>query len=137
MTDFPLHKRSHTAFYADDTTFFTTGYNNDAIRNSLQVHLNQTIKWYKFWRLQINPSKTQAILFNHKKEFRTYYLQIDTLAPEGIIPRSPVRLQVPMVSPNPAPYLQRQCHNTTLYKMLVRLVCLFGTQVWDRYVSNR
>ncbi|KAF7287082.1 hypothetical protein GWI33_002462 [Rhynchophorus ferrugineus] len=69
-TEYDLPRKEHidVAFYAHDNAFFTAARFEVTIHERLQKQLDNAVKWFKFWRLQINPLKTQAIIF-HKKRY--------------------------------------------------------------------
>ncbi|KAF7284132.1 hypothetical protein GWI33_022490 [Rhynchophorus ferrugineus] len=79
ISDMPRKEHIDVAFYADDTAFFTAARFEVTIHERLQKQLDYAVKCFKFWRLQINPLKTQAIIF-HKKRYalRVSQLKIDT-----------------------------------------------------------
>lgn len=80
ISDFPVIPKVKSAFFADDTAIFTVGRNVDFMIKTLQKQLNESVKWLKFWKLQINPLKTQAIFF-HKKRVE---LQLNELVIEKV-----------------------------------------------------
>lgn len=152
------HTDVETAFYADDTMHFTSVRYIDCIFNRLQTQLSATIKWLKFWRLRVNPEKTQAIIFHRKKSIHSLPLRIGKV----IIPwRKNIKylginfdqrfswvyhvneavktgnklsgLLYPLLCGNSALSIDTKC---LLYKMLIRSVYLYGSNVYFPYISD-
>jgi hypothetical protein len=65
--DIPTPKHCQLAQYADDTAIFTTSYRLDTISRRLQSSLTLLTKYYDRWKLKLNESKTEAILFTNKR----------------------------------------------------------------------
>ncbi|XP_076273931.1 uncharacterized protein LOC143204889 isoform X2 [Rhynchophorus ferrugineus] len=79
---------------------FTTAYSPDAICDRLQAQLNR------------------AILFQHKKEFRIYRLQIETVPIDSFQWSTQIQY-----------YICKGNGKATLYKIQVRPICLYGAQI--------
>ncbi len=68
MNDFPkLHSSVCSGFFADDSTIWESGSSLPAMEKTLQSSLNIIGDWCKTWGFVINTDKTEAILFNRKK----------------------------------------------------------------------
>jgi hypothetical protein len=55
------------ALFADDAALISQSSKTDQAIHDLQTALNTVATWYRIWRIEINPSKTQAIMFTHKR----------------------------------------------------------------------
>lgn len=67
VQDIPKHNQTTIlAMYADDTAILSGSRRVSAIITKLQNHLDKLSEWFSKWRIQINPDKSQAIIFtNH------------------------------------------------------------------------
>lgn len=52
--------------FADDTALVAHKRTLPQVINALQELIEATIEWLKKWKLQLNPLKTELIIFNHK-----------------------------------------------------------------------
>jgi ribonuclease HI len=64
--DFPTDNLVHTSLYADDSAVWKGGKNLELTLKSVQNHLNKIIKWCEAWGMNINPHKTNCIIFTNK-----------------------------------------------------------------------
>lgn len=56
-----------TYIYADDTAFLHSHRNIDILITQTQELTNDLTHYFRLWGLEINPTKSQAILFKHKR----------------------------------------------------------------------
>lgn len=63
--DIPTTPKATLALFADDTMFMTKDRNPSRAILQLQNQVDQALKWFAKWRLQVNAQKTTSILFNH------------------------------------------------------------------------
>ncbi|UYV72398.1 hypothetical protein LAZ67_9002947, partial [Cordylochernes scorpioides] len=63
INDIPLHSKCKLKLFADDTAILFNSKSVDLLVTQLQNYLNDIIKWCDEWKLDINPTKTQAIVF--------------------------------------------------------------------------
>ena len=69
----PLHERypgaagHHVGLYADDVALVTTSLNATYAAKKLQRALDLLPAWLAEWRLALNISKTQCIIFGHQR----------------------------------------------------------------------
>lgn len=75
--DIPKPEKSFLALYADDTAIFTTSNRLTTIRNRLQNSLKVLTKYYTQWKLTLNETKTEAILFTNKRHSHVPKLTIN------------------------------------------------------------
>jgi Reverse transcriptase (RNA-dependent DNA polymerase)/Endonuclease-reverse transcriptase len=68
--DIPTPKYCQLALYADDTAIFTTSHRLDTISRRLQSAISLLTHYYLRWKLKLNESKTEAIIFTHKRSTR-------------------------------------------------------------------
>ena len=64
---FPTNPRSMVATFADDTILLHSHNNLARATESLQEILNTTMKWFAKWGININETKTTAVIFTNKK----------------------------------------------------------------------
>ncbi|VVC42799.1 Reverse transcriptase domain [Cinara cedri] len=64
ISDIPQSPRTNMALFADDTIIYSESRNIEAITHNLQCHLNVLSVWCKNWKIQINASKSTAIIFS-------------------------------------------------------------------------
>ena len=62
--DIPRTTYSILGIYADDTAIVTQAKSRTAAIRLLQKHLNLLLRWFRDWKIKINPEKSQAILFS-------------------------------------------------------------------------
>ena len=71
INDMPKYPHTHLAIYADDTCIYSTKHNTRYSISAISHHLKTLSKWFSDWRIAVNVSKTEAILFkNTTKEKR-------------------------------------------------------------------
>ncbi|UYV73421.1 hypothetical protein LAZ67_10003116, partial [Cordylochernes scorpioides] len=63
INDIPLHSKCKLKLFADDTAILFNSKSVNLLVTQLQNYLNDIIKWCDEWKLDINPTKTQAIVF--------------------------------------------------------------------------
>jgi len=71
INDLPLHPNSKVALFADDTLLYATANSNLKAVSKLQRQINKIEPWFAQWRISLNPSKTNAILFSNKSPINT------------------------------------------------------------------
>lgn len=64
--DIPVNVNSQVSLFADDTMFISKNKNANYAAYQLQKQINNASVWFMKWRLQINESKSVAILFSQK-----------------------------------------------------------------------
>lgn len=68
INDLPVQPRTHLACFADDTASFTSSNDYDLIVSRLQLSLDSLHAFFTKWKLKLNASKTEAIMFTrHRK----------------------------------------------------------------------
>lgn len=80
ISDLKLPACVESALYADDTGIYAAANRSNTIVKSLQRALNNIDNYFKKWRIKINASKTQAIIFpfnSQKKRIPTIQLNLD------------------------------------------------------------
>ena len=68
INDIPRMDGCELALYADDTALFTSSWQLSMLVLRLQYYLNDIITFFETWKLQINPEKTEAILFTRRNK---------------------------------------------------------------------
>ncbi|UYV68046.1 hypothetical protein LAZ67_5002899 [Cordylochernes scorpioides] len=63
INDFPLHPKCQTKLFTDDAAILTNSKSIGIITTQLQNCINSITKWCNDWKLDINPKKSQAIIF--------------------------------------------------------------------------
>lgn len=62
----PKFNRVHKALYADDTALFCAGRSPTTVAKTLQTAVTALANWFRKWRLEINPEKSQAVMFTRR-----------------------------------------------------------------------
>ncbi|KAJ4427768.1 hypothetical protein ANN_25421 [Periplaneta americana] len=65
--DIPLIAECNMGLYADDTTYFTSDISINIAQRTMQKQLKVLEMWLRNWRIKVNISKTQAIIFTRRK----------------------------------------------------------------------
>lgn len=71
-----IEPNSYLLQYADDTTLISHDKTLTKTIDNLQTMINDTEKWFKTWRLQLNPNKARFIIFNHRISMGSPYISI-------------------------------------------------------------
>ncbi|KAI5755240.1 hypothetical protein M8J77_015309 [Diaphorina citri] len=71
INDLPKLKYFKTGLYADDTAFYRTGNLSNKEIKLLQKELDKTAKYYNDWKIKINSSKTEGIIFSMRHNQKT------------------------------------------------------------------
>jgi hypothetical protein len=66
VSDIPRAGRALLAQYADDTAAFYHSKNLDQLTHQLQIILDALLEYFRRWRIKINASKTEAVLFSKR-----------------------------------------------------------------------
>lgn len=68
INDLPVQTRTHLACFADDTASYTSADEYDLIVDRLQLSLDSLLHYFTQWKLKLNASKTESIMFTrHRK----------------------------------------------------------------------
>lgn len=67
INDMPKIKDMKRAVYADDTAYYATSWRIDTICNRLVNSANILNKYFRKWKLKLNASKTEIILFTRRR----------------------------------------------------------------------
>jgi hypothetical protein len=63
--------------FADDTTVITQSNSLESSIQNLQIALNTVTTWFKKWKLNLNPTKRAAKIFNLKRYKDSQPIHID------------------------------------------------------------
>jgi len=63
----PESPRTNIAIFADDTTIYSESRNLEATTHNLQNYLNILSRWSKSWKIQINASKSSAVIYSLRR----------------------------------------------------------------------
>lgn len=63
LSDFKKSTNTEIAFYADDTALITNGKSTNTILKKLSKGLQDINRYYFKWKIKLNPTKTQIIVF--------------------------------------------------------------------------
>lgn len=77
LNDIPKQTRTSIACFADDTASFTSSQDIDLIIGRLQLSIELLLSYFLKWKLKINTTKTEAILFTRHRFLPTRTLHID------------------------------------------------------------
>lgn len=67
LNDIPIQTRTKLACFADDTACFTSSNDMDLIIGRLQLAIENLHSFFTQWKLKLNSTKTEAILFTRKR----------------------------------------------------------------------
>lgn len=67
LNDIPKQPHTQLACFADDTATFTSSADIDLTISRLQLAIELVSEFFKKWKLKLNASKTEAILFTRKR----------------------------------------------------------------------
>lgn len=161
VADMPLVKQTNVALYADDTAVYTSAKQTKTIINRLNVSFYELQKYFDQWKIKINATKTQAILFPfdnkrkrqpsfplknglHTNEFSraVKYLGItfdSKLIFDEHINNSIVRANkcFRALYPILAPHSQLSISNKELiFTSVIRPILTYGCQVWSSAATS-
>ncbi len=66
INDITLDVDSDIFLFADDTSIFTSGFDNQQLAMRINSDLNKITLWARKWKITINPTKTVCMLFSKK-----------------------------------------------------------------------
>lgn len=66
-SDVIVRRNQEAAFYADDSAFVCRGKVSNAIIKRMQESLTSSQKYFDRWKIKVNDSKTQAMIFPYNK----------------------------------------------------------------------
>lgn len=78
--DLPLNPNASIALFADDTMFFLRNMNCDIARLQLifiNKHIHRAIKWFKKWKLNVDPAKYMTVIFGRTRAHRILHIVVD------------------------------------------------------------
>lgn len=70
INDVPTNPKTQLAIFADDTAIFTSSWSSTYLKKYLQDHLITLHEFFLKWKLKINPTKTEAILFHRRLSYK-------------------------------------------------------------------
>ncbi|TLO84139.1 hypothetical protein FEG28_18965, partial [Acinetobacter baumannii] len=70
VNDIPRSPPTHLALFADDTTVYYSSRNKSLIAKKLQSAALALGQWFRKWRIDINPAKSTAVLFQRGSSTR-------------------------------------------------------------------
>jgi len=86
-SDFPSPRDCTVAQYADDTAAFALAIRGEVAKKRVQKALNQFDKYFKKWRIRMNPEKFEAIFFSRRRK-SSYFPQTQFSSSDILIPWS-------------------------------------------------
>jgi hypothetical protein len=66
INDIPKFTKTNLALYADDTAVYAHSFNAEVANKQLQIQVNLLEDYFDKWLIEINPAKTETILFSKK-----------------------------------------------------------------------
>lgn len=66
VQDIPSHSKCQHALYADDTVIYTKHFNIQYARKHMQEALDKITQWSTRWRLKINNTKSEVVIFTRR-----------------------------------------------------------------------
>ncbi|KAL1447126.1 hypothetical protein WDU94_003498 [Cyamophila willieti] len=70
IADLPTTPGTKTALFADDTAIYISGKPNSRAGLILQAHLDKLEKYYRSWKIKINATKTEGIIFSNRNHIK-------------------------------------------------------------------
>ena len=67
INDIPKYPNTEISLFADDTAITAKSYRIDTIVNRLNKAAQKIFKYFKYWKIQLNTDKTEAILFTKRR----------------------------------------------------------------------
>jgi hypothetical protein len=157
--DIPILKNTHISMYADDTAIISSSYSLKPIARKLEKSFINLNNYFKKWKIKINESKTEAIIFTTRRkplppplkgEQGTYtewkksvkYLgihldsklkfnkHIDELKSKGLAAIGALR---PIFNRNSALNIKNKM---LIYKQLIRPTLTYACPVWSNTCKN-
>jgi hypothetical protein len=86
--DLPEFSKTYLALYADDTAIYAHSFYAQAALLQNRLHLRQISKFSDRWKLKLNESKTELIIFSRKRTNHKLFVHI---ALKATLPTSNVR----------------------------------------------
>lgn len=77
LNDIPTQIRTNLACFADDTACYTSSADTDLIIDRLQLSIDLHVEYFDRWKLNLNDTKTEAILFSRSRNHPTRTLKIN------------------------------------------------------------
>ncbi|GBN98671.1 putative RNA-directed DNA polymerase from transposon X-element [Araneus ventricosus] len=68
INDIPQKHNTTLCIYADDTAILTKNKNLKYITSALNSHLKELNSWFTKWKIAVNPSKTELVLFSKRRK---------------------------------------------------------------------
>ena len=77
LNDIPRNDKTKLALFADDTAIYAASWRKTIAIKHVQGHLDKLSKYYKKWKIKINATKTELVIFSKKsKKENNGYLNI-------------------------------------------------------------
>ncbi|CAD6221967.1 GSCOCG00011676001-RA-CDS, partial [Cotesia congregata] len=76
LNDIPTFQKTSTALFADDTAIYAHSFSAITAAKQLQIHINILEKYYTDWKISLNASKTELIVFAKKCKNLTIFQPI-------------------------------------------------------------
>lgn len=160
-SDFKVAKPNNTALYADDTAIITSGKLSNAIIKYMKKSLIHAEKYFSKWKIRLNEDKTQAIIFPfNKSPKRNPTITLSVHGTEIPVQNSVKYLGITLdkkitfkehiynicekaikCGRSLYPLLHKKStlnykNKMLLYKMCIRPILTYGSQVWYSKAAN-
>ncbi|KAK2577593.1 hypothetical protein KPH14_012704, partial [Odynerus spinipes] len=76
INDIPTFPKTEMALFADDTAVYAHSFSAVVAAKQIQLHINMLEKFYDKWKISLNASKTEVIVFTKKRNDRTIFQPI-------------------------------------------------------------
>lgn len=67
INDLPESPKTQLVIFADDTAILTSSWSPTYLKKYLQACLNSLQNFFQDWKIKLNPTKSEAIIFHRKK----------------------------------------------------------------------
>lgn len=158
VSDMPRLEYVHIAQYADDTCIYYSNKNFKCLVRRVQEETQKVLDYLRDWKLKVNPTKSEAILFTKKRKYLHTTVNIDghrhgwknKVRYLGAIldrrgnwaahlqyankkARQAVRAIWPLIRPGSALPIKEKIN---LYQMLVKPCITYAAPAWFSYASR-
>ena len=123
---------TNLALYADDTAIYATSFSAVVANTQIQIHANEITKYLKKWKINLNPNKTENILYTRKYKDNKIFSQL-TIDKQKI----PIQNEVKYLGIHLDKRLTFKPHiKNTLRKAYGTMKCLFPLLSRDSFLTR-
>lgn len=79
LNDIPIFPKTKIALFADDTALYAHSFSAVVAAKQVQIHLNLLEHYYQLWKIKLNTTKTEVIIFSRKRKDSKIFQPIKVL----------------------------------------------------------